>query len=59
MADPSIVALAAELTGQTRLTDADWNKLQSTAQALADSLRVKNSTHFLLYHCDTLICHCR
>lgn len=50
MADPSIVALAAELTGQTRLTDADWNKLQSTAQALADSLRVKNSARFLLYH---------
>lgn len=43
MADPSIIALAAELTGQTRHTDADWNKLQATAQALADALRAKNS----------------
>ncbi|KAF8266452.1 hypothetical protein EI94DRAFT_1830630 [Lactarius quietus] len=43
MADPSIIALATELTGQTRHSDADWNKLQATAQALADSLRVKSS----------------
>lgn len=43
MADPSIIALATELTGQTRQSDADWNKLEATAQALANSLRVKNS----------------
>jgi hypothetical protein len=48
MADPSIIELATELTGQTRHSDADWNKLQTTAQALADSLRVKNSARFLL-----------
>ena len=48
MADPSIIALAAELTRQTRHSDADWNKLQATAQALADSLRVKNSARNLL-----------
>jgi len=27
MADPGVIALAAELTGQTRLSDADWNKV--------------------------------
>lgn len=48
MADPSIIALATELIGQTRHTDADWNKLQATAQALADALRVKNSARLLL-----------
>ncbi|KAH9001031.1 hypothetical protein EDB92DRAFT_2078658 [Lactarius akahatsu] len=43
MADPSIIALATELAGQTRQSDADWNRLEATAQALANSLRVKNS----------------
>ena len=47
MADPGVIALATELTGQTRLSDADWNKVEATAQALANALRVKNSTHFL------------
>ncbi|KAI0273370.1 hypothetical protein BC834DRAFT_853485 [Gloeopeniophorella convolvens] len=43
MADPSILALAAELAGQPRLSDADWSKVEATAQALANSLRTKNS----------------
>ncbi|KAI9446202.1 hypothetical protein H4582DRAFT_2164133 [Lactarius indigo] len=43
MADPNIIALATELAGQTRQSDADWNRLEATAQALANSLRVKNS----------------
>jgi hypothetical protein len=43
MADPGVIALAAELTGQTRLSDADWNKVEGTAQALANALRVKNN----------------
>lgn len=47
MADPGVIALAAELTGQTRLSDADWNKVEATAQALANALRVKNSARFL------------
>jgi hypothetical protein len=47
MADPGVIALAAELTGQTRLSDADWNKVEATAQALANALRVKNSAHIL------------
>lgn len=47
MADPSVIALATELTGQTRLSDADWNKVEATAQALANALRVKNSKHLL------------
>jgi hypothetical protein len=42
MADPSVLELATELIGQTRLSDADWNKVETTAQALANSLRVKN-----------------
>ncbi|KAI0293104.1 hypothetical protein BC826DRAFT_1016962 [Russula brevipes] len=42
MADPSVLELATELIGQTRLSDADWNKVEATAQALANSLRVKN-----------------
>ncbi len=49
MADPSIIALATELAGQTRQSDADWNRLEATAQALANSLRVKNSARFLLW----------
>ncbi|KAI0306358.1 hypothetical protein B0F90DRAFT_1808081 [Multifurca ochricompacta] len=44
MADSGILALAAELIGQTRQSDADWNKLEGTAQALANSLRVKNKS---------------
>ena len=47
MADPGVIALATELTGQTRLSDADWNKVEATAQALANALRVKNSAHLL------------
>jgi hypothetical protein len=47
MADPDVIALAAELTGQTRLSDADWNKVEATAQALANALRVKNSARLL------------
>jgi len=47
MADSGVTALAAELTGQTRLSDADWNKVEATAQALANALRVKNSAHLL------------
>ncbi len=47
MADPGVIALAAELTGQTRLSDADWNKVEATAQALANALRVKNSARLL------------
>lgn len=47
MADPGVIALATELTGQTRLSDADWNKVEATAQALASALRVKNSAHLL------------
>ena len=47
MADPSVIALATELTGQTRLSDTDWNKVEVTAQALANSLRVKNGARFL------------
>ncbi|KAI0256929.1 hypothetical protein BJV78DRAFT_1168039 [Lactifluus subvellereus] len=43
MADPSVIALATELTGQTRLSDTDWKKVEVTAQALANSLRVKNN----------------
>ncbi|KAI9459464.1 hypothetical protein BJY52DRAFT_1265847 [Lactarius psammicola] len=43
MADPRIITLATELAGQTRQSDADWNRLEATAQALANSLRVKNS----------------
>jgi hypothetical protein len=43
MADPAVVALATELTNQTRLSDADWNKVETTAQALANSLRSRNS----------------
>lgn len=43
MADPGVIALATELTGQTRLSDADWNKVEATAQALANALRVKNN----------------
>jgi hypothetical protein len=39
-----VTALATELTGQTRLSDADWNKVEATAQALANALRVKSST---------------
>ena len=50
MADPGVIALAAELTGQTRLSDADWNKVEATAQALANALRVKNSAR-LLFKC--------
>lgn len=46
MADPGVIALAADLTGQTRLSDADWNKVEVTAQTLANSLRVKNSARF-------------
>lgn len=49
MADPNIIALATDLTAQTRHSDADWNKLEATAQALANSLRVKNSARFLLW----------
>jgi hypothetical protein len=49
MADPGVIALAAELTGQTRLSDADWNKVEGTAQALANALRVKNSARRLLF----------
>jgi hypothetical protein len=45
MADPGVIALATELTGQSRLSDADWNKVEATAQALANALRVKNSAH--------------
>jgi hypothetical protein len=48
MADPDVTALATELTGQTRLSDADWNKVEANAQALANALRVKNSAHLLL-----------
>ena len=48
MADPGVIALAAELTGQTRLSDADWNKVEATAQALANALRVKNSARLVL-----------
>jgi len=48
MADPAVITLAAELTGQTRQSDADWNKLESAAQALANSLRVKNSARFFV-----------
>ena len=47
MADPGVIALATELTGQTRLSDADWNKVEATAQALANALRVKNSADLL------------
>lgn len=47
MADPGVIALAAELTGQTRLSDADWNKVEATAQALANALRVKNSARLM------------
>ena len=47
MSDPGVIALATELTGQTRLSDADWNKVEATAQALANALRVKNSAHLL------------
>lgn len=42
-----VIALATELTGQTRLSDADWNKVEATAQALANALRTKSSTHVL------------
>ncbi len=48
MADPSTIALATEFTAQTRHSDADWNRLEVTAQALANSLRVKNSARFFL-----------
>jgi hypothetical protein len=47
MADPGVIALATELTGQTRLSDADWNKVEANTQALANALRVKNSAHLL------------
>jgi uncharacterized membrane protein YcgQ (UPF0703/DUF1980 family) len=53
MADPGVIALAAELTGQTRLSDADWNKVEGTAQALANALRVKNSARRLLFSVDS------
>jgi hypothetical protein len=43
MSDPAVVALATELTDQTRLSDADWNKVETTARALANSLRSRNS----------------
>ncbi|KAI9508276.1 hypothetical protein F5148DRAFT_1197562 [Russula earlei] len=43
MADPGIIALADELAGQTRLSDADWNKVEVTAQTLANFLRVKHN----------------
>lgn len=49
MADPGVIALAIELTGQTRLSDADWNKVEATAQALANALRVKNSACLFVY----------
>jgi hypothetical protein len=50
MADQSVIALATELTGQTRQSDSDWNKAESIAQALANSLRVKNSEQRFLPH---------
>jgi hypothetical protein len=49
MADPGVIALATELTGQTRLSDADWNKVEATSQALANALRVKNSGHLFFF----------
>jgi len=54
MADPAVLALATELTRQTRLSDADWNKVESTAQALANSLRSRNSAGSFIFSVDTL-----
>jgi hypothetical protein len=48
-----VIAVATELTGQTRLSDADWNKVEATAQTLANALRVKSSTHILFILCSS------
>jgi hypothetical protein len=53
MADPAVLALATELTEQTRLSDADWNKVETTAQALANSLRSRNSAISFVFSVDT------
>jgi len=41
MADPAVLALTTELTRQTQLSNADWNKVGTTSRALANSLRLR------------------